>query len=139
MHRLNIATLDKKWQEYDELLLHAAFQVLVDFMEKDYPDIVDWNAQPDTKAAWKEISSLYKWWKKIRPRRKREEPKYPKGVHFPPFVPTGDGKGYTLDMSPEHNRWRAYSKKITAFEDKCETEDQANLLRLVAIRNFLWC
>ena len=36
MKRLQINTLEKGWQEWDELMLHACFQILVDYWEKDH-------------------------------------------------------------------------------------------------------
>lgn len=64
MKTLKIQTLDKQWHDRDEILLHAAFQVLVDFIESEQPDrTIDWNADELHKGAWKEIKSLYKWWK----------------------------------------------------------------------------
>ncbi len=33
MKRLKITTLDKGWHDKDEVLLHAAFQLLADFVE----------------------------------------------------------------------------------------------------------
>jgi len=38
MKRLKIATLDKGWHNKDEVLLHAAFQLLANFVEKEQPD-----------------------------------------------------------------------------------------------------
>jgi len=43
MELLKIQTLEKGWCDKDEVLLHAAFQLLVDFVEQEHPDkIVDW-------------------------------------------------------------------------------------------------
>lgn len=62
MTYLKIQTLDKGWHDKDEVLLHAAFQLFVDFVEKERPDkIVDWNANDLHRHARKEIKSLYKW------------------------------------------------------------------------------
>jgi hypothetical protein len=131
--------LDNKWQEYDELLLHAAFQVLVDFLEKDHVDIVNWDGMPDTKKAWAEMQSLYKWWTKDRPNRKRREPSRGKGVKMPKLVPVKDKNGFwTFDKSRKYDLWRRYCKNIGDFETLCEQEDQENLKRLVDIRRFLW-
>ena len=45
MKRLKITTLDKGWHDKDEVLLHAAFQLLADFVEKEQPEkIVDWDS-----------------------------------------------------------------------------------------------
>ena len=58
MKRLKIATLDKGWHDKDDLLLHAAFQLLADFVEQEHPEkIVDWNANELHKSAWDEITA----------------------------------------------------------------------------------
>ena len=52
MKRLKIATLDKGWHDKDEILLHAAFQLLADFVEQEHPEkIVDWDANELHKSA----------------------------------------------------------------------------------------
>ncbi len=61
---LEITSLDDGWCDKDHVLLHACFQLLVDFVEKemlpqDYPD---WEATPETSNARKEIEALYTWW-----------------------------------------------------------------------------
>ena len=45
---LRIQTLEKGWCDKDRVMLHAAFQLLVDFLEKEKPDeIVDWSHDAD--------------------------------------------------------------------------------------------
>jgi len=84
MKRLKITTLDKGWHDKDEVLLHAAFQLLADFVEEEQPDkIVDWNADELHKSVWEEITGLYKWWTKTRP--KRRSPLDDKKLKQPPF------------------------------------------------------
>src|SRR4029079_4427510 len=61
---LNIESLDGGWCDKDHVLLHACFQLLSDFVEKemrvqDYPD---WNATEETRLARQEIEALYSWW-----------------------------------------------------------------------------
>jgi hypothetical protein len=51
MKRLKITTLEKGWHDKDELLLHAAFQLLTDFVEQERPDkIVDWEFDEQHRA-----------------------------------------------------------------------------------------
>jgi hypothetical protein len=67
MKILKIHTLEKGWHDRDEVLLHAAFQILVDFVEQEQPEkIIDWNATEDHRRVWKEIRSLYRWWTRTR-------------------------------------------------------------------------
>ena len=57
MKRLKITTLDKGWHDKDEVLLHAAFQLLADFVEKERPEkIVDWDFDEQHKVTWAEIN-----------------------------------------------------------------------------------
>jgi len=45
MKVLKIHTLEKGWCDKDYVMLHAMFQLLVDFVEQEKPDqIVDWNS-----------------------------------------------------------------------------------------------
>jgi hypothetical protein len=84
MRYLKINTLEKGWYGKDEVLLHAAFQLLMDFVEQERPDkIVDWNANELHRKAWKEIQLLYSWWKKERPARK--SPLEDKRIKHPPL------------------------------------------------------
>ena len=84
MRYLKIHTLEKGWCDKDEILLHAAFQLLVDFIEQEKPDkIVDWHADEIHEKAWKEIKSLYSWWKEERPVRKN--PLDDKRIKHPPL------------------------------------------------------
>ena len=68
---LKIESLDEGWCDKDHVLLHACFQLLSDFVEKemqvqDYPD---WNASVESRNARKEIEELYAWWQQ----RKNDE------------------------------------------------------------------
>jgi len=63
-HLLKIDSLGSGWCDKDFIILHACFQLLADFAEKemlvqDYPD---WDATEETKNAKKEIEELYAWW-----------------------------------------------------------------------------
>src|SRR5258705_7473481 len=61
---LKIESLNDGWCDKDHVLLHASFQVLSDFVEKEMKinDFPDWNASEETKKAKKEIEELYAWW-----------------------------------------------------------------------------
>jgi len=84
MRYLKINTLEKGWYDKDEVLLHSAFQLLIDFVEQEKPDkTVDRNVNESHRKAWKEIKFLYGWWKKGRPTRK--SPLEDKRVKHPPL------------------------------------------------------
>ena len=141
MKRLKITTLDKGWHDKDEMLLHAAFQLLVDFVEQERPEkIVDWSADELHKVAWEEIESLYKWWKKTR--LKRRSPLDDKKLKQPPFkfkkIPGSDMREL---VRPDKKKYAAYYQAVeehTRLEQEWDAEDQRNLHRLIEIRGFLW-
>lgn len=64
MRLLKITTLPsvKTWCDKDEIMLHACFQLLVDYIEKEKGD-THCNYETHKKFI-DEIRFLYKWWKK---------------------------------------------------------------------------
>ena len=141
MKILKIHSLDKGWCDKDHVMLHAAFQLLVDFVEKEKPDqIVDWNSHPEHKHAWKEIRSLYKWWTQTRPSRK--SPLDDKKLKKPPMrwekIPGTNNKQLINWDKKEYPEYEKALKKHWRLEIKWEEEDKQNLHRLVDIRGFLW-
>ncbi|MBI4670939.1 MAG: hypothetical protein HY741_04620 [Chloroflexi bacterium] len=141
MKLLKIQTLDKGWHDRDEILLHACFQVLVDFVEQEKPDqILDWSHSDESRRVWKEIMSLYRWWKEKRPAR--TSPLDDKKLRHPPFrfkkIPGAD---LSELVEPDRRKYAAYYralKKDAALEEKWLREDQRNLQRLIEIRPHLW-
>ena len=141
MKVLRIRTLDKGWWDRDHVLLHAAFQLLTDFIEQEKPDqIVDWGSDPKHKQAWKEIRFLYRWWTRTRPARR--SPLDVKGLKKPPtrrkMVPAS---GYCRLLPYDRKKYAAYDaalKRLWRLETKWEAEDQKCLHRLIDIRQFLW-
>jgi hypothetical protein len=141
MKYLKIHTLEKGWHDRDEIMLHAVFQILVDFVELEKPgEIVDWNADDTHKRAWREICELYKWWKTKRPARK--SPLDDKRLKVPSIifedVPGSDCKKM---VEPDKKKYASYYKaleKEQQQEIKFHEEDQQNLHRLIEIRPYLW-
>lgn len=141
MRALKIQTLKGGWCDRDEILLHAAFQILVDFVEQERPaEIVDWSHDATHRRAWKEIMGLYRWWKKTRPARK--SPLDDRKLKHPPFrfkkIP---GTNFSEMLEPDRKKYAHYYRalrKDAQLEKKWLTEDQRNLHRLIEIRSFLW-
>ena len=141
MKYLKIKTLEKGWHDKDEVLLHAAFQILTDFIEQETPEeIVDWNSDELHKKAWKEIKSLYKWWKEIRP--SRTSPLDEKNLIAPPLkFKKIRGSDLSEMVEPDKKKYAEYYRaleKHRKLETKWNEEDQRNLHRLIEIRGFLW-
>jgi hypothetical protein len=61
---LKIESLPNGWRDKDDILLHACFQLLKNFVEqeKEMIVVIDWNALEETKLAKAEIDFLYNWW-----------------------------------------------------------------------------
>ena len=138
MKYLKILTLTKgQWYDRDTILLHAAFQVLADFMEQERPAaIVDWEHDEVHRNAWRELAQLYRWWKEERPQR-----------HDPlDDVPSPTDAAYQILDSgqmifPDRAKYPEYyaaRDRSQALETAWFEEDQRQLHRLIDVRTFLW-
>jgi len=141
MKRISIATLNRKWHDTDEVLLHAAFQLLVDFVEKERPDkVTDWSSDEVHRQAWKEIKRLYRWWKHVRPTRR--SPLDDKKMKRPPLKRKKViGSKYIELVQPDRKKYSEYYtalRRHTKLEVKWYEEDQLNLHKLIDVRKFLW-
>lgn len=83
MKLLKLRSLPDQWIDKDQLILHAAFQLLQDFVEREKAERIAWNHDSRSAKAWREIRSLYRWWKKIRPDRR--SPLDARGLKKPPM------------------------------------------------------
>lgn len=61
---LKIESLPDGWRDKDDVILHACFQLLKDFVEeeKEMIEIIDWEHNEEHKQAKLEIFFLYNWW-----------------------------------------------------------------------------
>lgn len=141
MKILRIQSLEKGWCDKDEVMLHAVFQLLVDFVEQEKPDeVLDWSSDPKHKMAWKEIRSLYRWWTQTRPARR--SPLDQKGLKKPPMrwkkIPDSDLRELVQYDKKKYWAYAAALTKHFRLEKTWNEEDQRNLHRLVEIRQYLW-
>ena len=141
MKILKINSLEKGFCDRDYLLLHAAFQILVDFIEKEKPGkVFDWSYDKEHRETWKEIQSLYRWWTKVRPTRKN--PLDEKGLKKPPFrLKEVPGTNLFQQAPYDKKKYASYKKAVNKemfLDKKWREEDTRNLHRLINIRDFLW-
>jgi hypothetical protein len=63
-NKLHIESLGDGWCDKDEVLLHAAFQLLKDCVDKEalFSGHLDWAENGDVKATKAELLCLYEWW-----------------------------------------------------------------------------
>ena len=123
-YKLEIATLNTAWHDKDTVLLHACFQILVDFIEKEKPG--DWSHNVEHRKIWKELQSLYTWWKEKRPSRR--------DIHWEKYMEIFGDTG----IKDRQNQLSTLLTKSAKLEAKWEAEDQKNLHRLIEARRFLW-
>jgi len=138
---LVICTLKAGWHDKDTVMLHATFQLLVDFVEQEQPDkYIDWNHNTTLKQAWKEIRSLYRWWTTTR--LSRRDPLDDKKLVRPPLrFEKIAGTTFSRSVPPDTKKYAAYYRALkqhARLEQKWHEEDQRNLHRLIEIREFLW-
>jgi hypothetical protein len=138
MKYLKIHTLDAgQWYDRDIILLHAAFQVLADFIEREKPDeIIDWEHDESSRHIWNEITQLYKWWKEERPNRRDPVDE----VVHPPDEEYAISEGGKM-VFPDREKYPEYYAaldKSHELEEEWHGEDQRNLHRLIEVRPHLW-
>lgn len=134
------------WYDPDELMLHAPFQILVDFIEKEKPwhlvpiDDNEMNAQGKLKER---AMRLYNYWKKGRKRLVGQvalaTKMFNKSVKSRPapnrIVGKESWRASTLTFSKDSKR---LLKRLKAMEAMLLNTDQAALHELVEIRPKLW-
>ncbi len=134
LHTLIIASLERGNHDPDEVLLHAAFQCLVDFMTKYNPESVDWTYDEEPQKVWEEIRALYEWWTNVRPAR--VDPLSDPTLDIPPLFP--EGNDTSVERRKKYPRFYEALHQHTKLEKQWLEEDQANLHRLVEVRPYLW-
>ncbi len=139
---LKISALKKtsEWCDKDRVLLYACFQILVDFIEKEKPQrIVDYKHDREQKAQWKELQTLYHYWKIDRPRLEKESEK----ALMKSGIKMVDGKPAKPGAPSQEVKFifkdRRASNRHNYLYDKIHRLDDEMLRRLIAIRHHLWC
>jgi hypothetical protein len=128
-YKLTIRTLKPGWHDRDKVILHAAFQCLVDFVEGEDPfKVTDWSSNKVHQMAKREIRQLYHWWMKDRP--KRVSP-----LNSVKNVPDLDELNST---AKKFAPWRKACQEQAQCDKRWEKEDELMLIRLIKVRQFLW-
>ena len=124
---LKIESLDKGWCDKDHVLLHACFQLLTDFVEKEMPKYphINWNVPVNNRNfVIKEIA-------------------------FNADNAEGTDAAGTRDMRKEfgelYNWWQKWKKKKAANRKSSFEEDHADYLKenemlkkLIDVRMYMW-
>lgn len=138
MKYLKISTLNKGWQETDEMMLHAVMQLLVDYVEKQKPDqVIDWSSDKDHVDAWTTIMLVYTWWKYTRPERvdPLDEIEVPDDYMT---IGEPDENGNCPAIWGDYPEIHAAMAVANKIEQDWYEEDTEMMLRIVKIRHMLW-
>ncbi len=76
---LKIESLPNGWRDKDDVIFHACFQLLKDFVEqeKEIIEQIDWKHTEEIKNAKEEIDFLYNWWlERVKEEDSLEEKQY---------------------------------------------------------------
>jgi hypothetical protein len=118
---LKINTLNRSYSDEREQMLHAVFQLVVNYVESNPELLINYNSDETTKAWWKECKTIYRWWKKFN----KFEKKFEKRHHL----------NYNVN----------YKKNPTVYMEECikidteyENEIEEMLIRAIKIRKGLW-
>jgi len=143
-----VKTLSPTWHDRDNVLLHASFQIFVDFMEKERPfETIEYDYTDEINRAMnekekqelqviherkqkvkKELEYLYDWWKNKRNQSFDAIDKAYSNWKPLPAVPTKEEE----ELGAEE------SDKITKMEDNAYEADTEHLIRLMKMRQELW-
>jgi len=150
-NRIHIKTLDEQWHDRDYVLMHAMFQILVDFVEGedprvlvDDPNYLQGETEPSTIAAIerqeanrKELKALYLWWKNVYPNRK-DPIETADSPNFDDMWGNDAAKRKAWDESEAGKKWHEACQKSWEFDDLCDKEDTEMMIRLIKVRHSLW-
>jgi len=127
-------TLKPGYYDCDFRMLHACFQLLVDFVEKERPfELIDWDHDERHRHAQAEIKELYHWWKVVYPAR-RSLLSQMHDDETPPTISFGDGGASDW----RYPNYRNAIMLLGAQEEFWQKEETCMLVRLMKIRSFLW-
>lgn len=125
-YKLKIKTLSADYVELSEVLLHANFQILVDFVDREPWGEKMW--EPEIKT---EMIRLYDWWTRKRPRR--FIPPAPECNYYKLLF----DEEYALNHAEEEQQWANWCEHSLELDIQFLKEDQENLEALINIREYL--
>lgn len=165
---LKITTLSRHWHDRDNVLLHANFQILCDFInnelngkielydiEKELEAFKDNFSQEEISKHREyfetrnkdslELKRLYDWWNIQRPNRENTSPNCPEPLET---IEKNEESTAVLDeygdplyytSKLDHSaEFTQWCKDYHKFEENCIKEDTDNLISLINLRQHLW-
>jgi len=142
---LKIDNMNKDWNDKDQVMIKAVFQILCDFMEQEHPNkVTDYTYNKEHRQRWRELQTLYKYWKIDRPKDQKKIDKLlhmwakkhktkciPKEVNINGKIFKCSEMVTLVKAKKEWNRLNKAEKEFDAKEDEM-------LIRVMKIRRHLW-
>lgn len=135
-NRVHVRTLSPTWHDRGDLLPHAIFQILEDFVKKECsPGIVDWNADEEHIRLRKRMDELLDWWHNTYLMFDEFEGFDETKEHPERFVPSEKTGFYELQFNEyEHEFYRKAGEK----RDAMDRELTEKLCEIIRMRDWLW-
>ena len=129
------------WRDKDDVMLHACFQLLVDFVEKEKPQtIVDYKHDKAQAAQWAEIQALYRYWTVERKREERAIDRMRAAWYREyRYKSLPDPAGRTFPTQAVSKNGPRPFTALTRREDAFQALEDEMFLRLMEVRKHLWC
>ena len=129
-----------EWMDDVETVLYANFGILKEFVEKEMRvnKSVDWDHSPEISKIKKEILDLYAWWEnydKITNQYWEMAHKFMEDHGFTVLDALAKKKTIPKDVLAKYEKLSKLGAKLDAKQEK---EEDANLIRLMKIRRYLW-
>jgi hypothetical protein len=141
---IRIKTLKPGYYDVDHRMLHANFQLLVDYVEREKPfDHIDWDTDEESRHVASEIRELYDWWKNKYPKRLLAYETIP-DEECPDLMEIWRKTGVVSSPEQNENMREKYPNYYRTLETSWEQEkrwdkeEEDNLIRLMKIRQYLW-
>jgi hypothetical protein len=123
------------WHDADEIILHACFQALCDFVEKEKPqNIVDYKHHIGQRWEWSVVRALHKYWRVERPAMLKEIERLRKKWSKSRVLE--DPKNLLSKTLKQDDK---SFNKMYEIEQHIEKLDNWNLHRMIDLRGRLWC
>lgn len=146
-NKVELRSLKPGYYDADHRILHASFQLLKDFVEKERPfERIDWERDEGHRNAASEIKALYHWWTVDYPARKTCAEQISDAERPKAFETWSKGPDEGLSFGPKeaalekmvYPKYHAALELDRDLEVKWEREEEENLIRLAKIRRYLW-
>lgn len=157
---VKIRSLRRTWVDRDQVMFHAPFQILVDFVEKEWmpdggtffdiekekaaivgtrPELIpqlerELEESIAHNAKTQEIWTIYNWWTKVRPYR--QDPR--EHLRQPEYISDSNGFREMFLIDGDDELWHNAMQLTRKLEEEWEKEDEEMLMRLIKIRDYLW-